>query len=224
MQSIMLGDYMKKKILLILAILLLTGCKATYNINFDSDKIYDEIEIYEDSIKINQLNDKDSDKLLEVIMDWENGYDYYNRELYSTNKISGYRYTYDFTYDEYEAMSQLRKCYEDFDFKVTNEEITLKTSKEFLCGDYYPNTEEIVINIKSKYEIKSSNADKNSNNVYTWTINSSNYKNKPISLTINKQKEYKSTDNKKFNLKGLLLVILFIVLIIILKIRKRRNK
>ncbi len=224
MQSIMLGDYMKKRILLILVILLLTGCKATYNINFDSDKIYDEIEIYDDSVKINQANDKDSDKLLEVIMDWENGYDYYNRELYSTDKVSGYRYTYDFTYDEYEAMTQLRKCYENFDFKVTNDEISLKTSKEFLCGDYYQDTEEIVINIKSKYEIKSSNADKNSNNVYTWTINSSNYKNKPLNLTINKQKEYKATDNKKFNLKGLLLVILFIVLIIILKIRKRRNK
>ena len=224
MQGNMLGDYMKKKILLILAILLLTGCKATYDINFDSDKIYDEIRIYDDSVKINQANDKDSDQLFEVIMDWENGYDYYKRELYSTDKVSGYKYTYDFTYDEYEAMTQLRKCYEDFDFKVNNEEISLKTSKEFLCGDYYQDTEEIVINIKSKYEIKSSNADKNSNNTYTWIINSTNYKNKPINFTINKQKEYKEPENKKFNFKGLLLVIIFIALIVILKIRKRRNK
>ena len=215
---------MKKKILILLIILLLTGCKATYNINFDDNKIYDEIEIYENSSTINTANKEQEEEINSLILDWENGYDHYQRELYATDKITGYKYTYDFNYDEYDAMSQLRKCYDDFDFTYNSNNIKLTTSNEFLCGTYYPITEEIIINITSKYKI-TSNADENENNKHTWIINKNNYKNHPIELTINKNIDYEDISKEhKLSFKQIFVYIIFISLIVILIIRKRRNK
>lgn len=210
-----------KKIILILITLLLTGCAAKYEINIDQDKIYDNIEIYEDSTIFNNKTDKENKELNELILDWERGYDFYKKELFTTDKITGYRYQYDFSFDEYTAMSQLRKCYDDFELTNQNN-ITLKTSKEFLCGDYYPNANEITISITSKYTIIESNADVRSNNIHTWKINKNNYKNKPITITINKNNTYKE-DNKKslLNTKQIIIILLFIALIIILRIRKK---
>ncbi len=214
----------RRIILLLITIILLTGCKAKYDIYIDDNKINDTIEIYEDSTKVNNATKKQSEDFDDLIIDWERGYDYYKRELYTTDKITGYRYTYDFSYDEYDAMSQLRKCYDNFEFKNENI-ISLKTSNEFLCGDYYPNTDYIEINFSSKYEIVESNADSKSNNIHTWIINKRNYKNKPIILKIDKGAEHKDVEAKhQFSAKQIIITGIFIILVLTLIIRKRRNK
>ena len=214
---------MKKIITIILLVLFLTGCSAKYDIYFDEDKINDTIEIYENSSIINTASDEKTNEINSLLLDWENGYDHYKRELYSTDVITGYRYTYDFDYIEYDSMSHFRKCYDDIELTY-DKNIVLKTTDEFLCGTYYPNTKEIVINITSEYEITSSNADKKNNNTHTWIINKSNYKNKPIELTINKDKDYKEPKENKLGFKQIFVIIIFITLIVILRIRKRRNK
>ena len=215
---------MKKKILLLIIPIILTGCSAKYDINFDENKIHDNIEIYEDSKKINTATEEQENQINDLLLDWENGYDFYKRELYTTDKITGYRYTFDFNYDEYDAMSQLRRCYEEFEFNYETNKIRLITSDEFLCGTYYPDTKEIEINITSKYEITSANADKHENNTYTWIVNKNNYKDHSINLIIDKTKEYKEPKEKILSTKQILVLILFVVLVIILIIRKRRNK
>ena len=215
---------MKKKLLLIIIPLILTGCAAKYDINFDENKIYDNIEIYEDSKKVNNATDEKENEINSLLLDWENGYDFYKRELYATDKVTGYRYTYDFDYDEYDAMSQLRRCYEGFDFTYDNSSIKLTTTDEFLCGLYYPDTKEITINITSKYEITSANADRHDNNTYTWIINKNNYKDHSINLVINKNKEFKEPKEKILSTKQILTLVLFVILVMILIARKRRNK
>lgn len=215
---------MKKKITLLIMSILLTGCSANYNVSFDKEKIHDSIEIYENSSIINNANTEKENEINDLILDWENGYDFYQRELYTTDKITGYRYTYDFNYDEYDAMSQLRRCYEDFDFKFDANSIRLSTSQEFLCGSYYPNSKEITINITSRYEIISSNADKHDKNKYTWIINKDNYEDHPIKIEINRNNEYNAPKERILSTGQILVLILFVVLVIILVIRKRRNK
>lgn len=216
---------MKKTILLIFIIFLLTGCNSKYNIHIDENKIYDNIEIYEDSGIIKNANKKQTDEFNDYLLDWERGYDFYKRELYATDKITGYRYTYDFTFEEYDAMTQLRKCYETFEFK-NNNIISLNTSEEFLCGDYYPNVGQVEINITSKYEIIESNADKKNNNKHTWIINKKNYKNKPIVLKIDKGSEHLDIKpSQKFTTKQIIITTIFIILVItLISRRKRRNK
>ncbi len=216
---------MKKNIFLIIITLLLTGCSARYDIYFSDKNIHDNIEIYEDSTIINNSTEKMNDELNTLFLDWENGHDYYERELYATDKITGYRYKYDFTYDEYDAMSHLRKCYEDFEFTYDNSKVKLVTSDEFLCGTYYPNAKEMVISIESKYEISSSNADEKEGNTHTWIINKENYKEHPIIFEINKNTEAKDLNKRhRITIKEILIFLLFISLIIILIKRKRRDK
>ena len=175
-----------RKILIIsLLILFLVGCKAEYNINIDNNKIAEEILIYENSKIVNNLTDKESDEIGDIFLDWERGYDYYNRELYSKDDNTGYKYTSSFKYDEYDYLSQISKCYDEF--KVSNNNtFKIETSKNFLCANYYDNIKELRINISSSYNTITSNADIKDKNKHTWIINKNNYTNKPIKFEISK--------------------------------------
>ncbi len=218
---------MKKIIILLITIILLTGCNASYDINFNKDKIEDSIKIYTSSKNINNATNETTNNFTDEIGNWERGYEYYKREIYTTDKITGYNYTYNFNYNEYDAMSQLRKCYKDFDLTYTEDSITLNTSNEFLCSSYYKDINNIDINISSEYEIINSNADIKNNNTHTWNISKTNSKNKPIKLTISKKNEYQNTNNDKndkFNIKSILILIIFILLIVVLIIRKKDDK
>lgn len=216
---------MKKIIILLITGFLLTGCNATYEINITNDKIYDTIKIFTDSQNVQNASNAKTEEFSNKIGDWERGYDYYKRELYTTNDSkTGYQYTYDFTYEEYDAMSQLRKCYQDFDFN-TGDTITLKTSKEFLCSTYYPDIDNIKITINSDFQITSSNADTQSKNSHTWIITKENYKNKPIIFTIDKNnKASNEKQESTLNFKIIFTYIIFIILIIIFVIRKKSEK
>ena len=174
---------MKKIILLISLVFLLTGCKATYDISFDENKINESIKIYTTNTNIENATKETIDKVSEELYNFEFGYDYYEKENYHEGNNTGYNYTYGFRYNDYNMYTQLHKCYDDFNYQ-NGDYLTLSTSDEFTCFNYYPEIEEITINITSKYVITSSNADEINGNTSTWIIN----KDKPIEIKINKKK------------------------------------
>ena len=213
---------MKKILTLLITTILLTGCHATYDINMTKDTINDTITIMTKSNNVNNASDATTDKFQLKLGEWENGHDFYKREIITTAEKTGYQYTYSFKYNEYDAMSQIRKCYDKFELNYENE-ITLSTSNEFLCKTYYPEVKTYIINITSEYEITDSNADYINNNTHTWKVNANNYKNKPINIKINKEKKYKkeTTNNNDF-IKRILFIIFFIALVVIL-IKRRKD-
>ncbi len=218
---------MKKIIILCITTILLTGCNATYNINFTKNKIEDSIKIYTNNKNVQNATKEVTEKFSEQLGNWERGYEFYKREIYATDKITGYEYTYNFNYEEYDAMSQLRKCYKDFELNYEKDTITINTSKEFLCQIYYPEVNSLELNITSEYEILNSNADKKKNNTHTWNINKTNYKQKPINITISKvKKQQNNPQNKKnkLDIQAILTITIFILLIIVLIIRKKDQK
>ena len=204
---------MKKIITLIITILLLTGCTAKYDIFFDENNIQDTITITTNSSNVNNATKQTTDNFTQKIGEWENGHEYYKREIITTDKTTAYQYTYSFNPVEYDAMSQIRKCYKDFNLTYKNN-IELSTSKEFLCANYYQQVKEYTITISSKYEISSSNADKKEQNKHTWIINNKNYNNKPINIRINKEKKYIEKETKKSPLKKIIILVLFLGLVI----------
>lgn len=219
---------MKKIIILLITSLLLTGCNATYNINITNNQINDSIKIYTKNSNVQNATDTMINTFTDQLGNWERGYEYYKRELYTTDKITGYNYTYNFNYNEYDAMSQIRKCYKDFEFKYENNTITIKTSNEFLCKSYYQEVNSLELNISSEYKIIKSNADIKKDNIHTWKINKTNYKNRPINITIEKNTKYnnnnKDKKNTKMNIQTILTIIIFILLIIVFIIRKKDQK
>lgn len=215
---------MKKIISLILAILLLTGCSAKYDITFTDDKIKDEIRVYTDSDTVNNATQSTINSFSNKILEWERGHDHYTREVYTDNGMTGYLYKYDFNYDEYDAMSQIRKCYEDFELTYNDSEIILKTSNKFLCQNYYKDVSDLTITINTDKVITSSNADEINGNTHTWKINKTNYNNKPLEIRINRQETYKPKVENPLNLTQILIFILFILLIIVYIINRKSIK
>lgn len=215
---------MKKILLLLITTVLLTGCTATYEIDITKDKINDVILIETDSEKVNTANKTTTDLFTQKLGEWENGHDFYQRELITTAEKTGYQYTYSFNYNEYDAMSQIRKCYQEFNLNY-DKEITLSTSNEFLCKNYYPQVKTYTIKITSEYDITSSNADSVKENVHTWIVNVNNYKNKPIEIKINKNKLYVKEEKTDYTfIKNIIFIIFFIILIIIFMKRKKDIK
>lgn len=205
---------MLKSIILIIITFLLTGCYGKYEIHFTKDNtIQDTIYVYEETKVVDSISDKDEEEIFDELLEFERGHDFYKRETYTTEKYSGYKYTYNFNYEEYDAMSQIRKCYEKIELKTENE-LSLTTSKEFLCGNYYPNASAMEIIITSDYSIKSSNADQINGNQHIWTINKSNYKNKPISITFDTSKIIEEENEETNIIKIIVVFAIFIALII----------
>lgn len=220
----MSSTMLKKIVLLLPLLLLITGCGSTYEIEFtQDDTIKDTISIFEDNDKVERFTKKDEDDFLNKLLDFERGYEHYKRELYTTEDITGYKYTYDFTYEEYDAMSQLRKCYEDLTLKVTDDKIELKTKGEFLCATYHKEMPYMEITIKSDYKIEDSNANTQDSNTATWKITKNNYKNTPIEITLDKTDINEEEEKEKeFPIKNIIIIVLFLIaLIYILKNRKK---
>ena len=219
-----MSSTMLKKILLLLPILfLITGCGSTYEIEFtQNDTIKDSISIFEDNDVVEKYSSEDEDKLLNKILEFERGYDHYKRELYATNEVTGYKYTYEFTYNEYDAMSQLRKCYEDLTLDVTENTIELTTKGEFLCANYYKEMPYIEIIIKSDYKVAESNATSEEDNSLTWRINKNNYKNNNIHVVFNKNEIIEK--EKESSLKNIIIIVIFIIAIIFLIKNRKKFK
>ena len=218
----MSSTMLKKIVLLLPLLLLITGCGSTYEIEFtQNNTIKDTISIFEDSDKVERFSKKDEEDFLNKLLDFERGYEHYKRELYTTEDITGYKYTYDFTYEEYDAMSQLRKCYEDLTLNVTDDKIELITKGEFLCATYHNEMPYMEITIKSDYKIEDSNANTQDSNTATWKITKNNYKNTPIEITFDKN-DVIEEEEKEFPIKNIIIIALFIMaLIYILKNRKK---
>lgn len=215
---------MKKIIIMLISLILLTGCSATYDINIKDKKISDEIKIYTDNDNVKKATQATLDHFENELLDFERGYEHYSKEMYSTDQVTGYVYNYEFTFDEYDAMSQLRKCYKDFDFDYSNNILTIKTSNEFLCRNYYEDMNDITINIDSDYQIVSSNADTRNGNKHSWTITRNNYSNKPIEIKVNLNDKVikKNNAESKIDLKMILVLLTFILLVIVLIVNKKK--
>lgn len=210
---------MKKTIILILTILFLCGCEAKYNIKIYEDKINEEILIYEKTAILDKYDDEDKVLFEDELNYWELDLDYYNKERYSENNNTGYKYKSYFTHDEYEQLTALNRCYAEFNYQ---QEPTIKitTSKDFLCLNEYEELKDFEITIETDYKVINSNADKVDGNKLIWKINKNNHKNKPILLELEKHPE-----KKKLGIKEILIIILFFGLIFInLTVLKKDKK
>lgn len=216
---------MKKIILLLITTILLTGCQSTYDIKFTDNKIEDTIKIYTNNSVVQSATTKQTQDFQNELGNWERGYEYYKRELYATEEITGYQYTYSFDYQEYDAMSQLRKCYEDFNFSYENNRVKLTTSNKFLCKTYYKDIDNLTLTITSDYKIINSNANTKSHNTHTWTINKDNYQNMPIEFEIDKTQPYTAPkEEKEIDILGILSCIIFVLLIIVLIVKRKERR
>ena len=226
-----------KKIILIVLLLLLTGCKVEYKINLNNN--FD----IEENINILSTTEEDKNKIEEFSLNipidqkvddygaFENKVstiEYYNylknkdmiifKNKYNNNK-----------YDKYIDSTLANLAYEYVSInKVDEKNLILSTSKEFLLFNNYNNLEEVKITITTNYKVLSNNADIINNHDYTWVITKDNAYGKGIFLKVDTSKEdltflEKLMRGDYLNIFTLSLLIAIIALIIYLLV-KRRNK
>lgn len=219
---------MKKYKLLLLVIILfsLTGCTFEYNIEIDTNTIKEENIIYIPNSNKNNI-EQEVEKLVSSYTGPTNSLGMYEQSVIEKNNNFGmsYKKEYNKLYDYNNSLS-FSICYDNYKLIKEEKKIVISTSKKFNCFNKYKELDNIIININSKLDVESSNADEINGNRYTWNINKSNADNKPINIVLKPNTE-KVERKKEFGVV-LLVILAFILLgIIILLIRlkdKRKNK
>src|SRR5574344_594391 len=175
-----------KKVFILISILFLTGCTATYNLTISYDGMTEKIDF------ITSKDEIDADFLT---------------EMKENTKLSLRHY---YTYEDFVDSARIRDCYNDFIFAKTSFGYSLMTSNEFLCDNYmYNYLSNVEIKITTNYISLENNADKVDGDTYIWYVNESNKQNKPLIL---KLEESTLINNKKSNIFVKTLIILLIKL------------
>ena len=187
---------MKKILFVLISIFILTGCEATYTINIDDN--------YNEVINVTSSNPQQLSNIT--------NYKFYNPAFYDeTNisdegeKLSGVEY-YKYDYDangitasykfgkNYSRSAAVKYCMPSL--TITDDEIvTVRSTVDFNCFKYEPELDKVTVNIITKNEVVSTNADSSNGNTYTWVFEKEgSYKS--INLQY-KNPNYKKPSNKK---------------------------
>ena len=223
---------MKKIILIIISLLLLTGCSAEYNLDLRTTP-NENLNIIETNTQDDYFNYlKDYNENVPVIYDDQDpdvtninpDLEYYDVNNLSSEKKADITLNYEYNSVDFNDSNIINTCYSNINFLNNNKNINISTSNEFLCFDKYITLDEVIVNIMTDKTIKEHNADKVSNNTYTWIITKQNYLNKPIKLSSLSTSKRETKENTKISLIIILSSILgFIILIFIMFTYKNRK-
>lgn len=196
---------MKKRILILMIILLLTtGCTCEYNLTIEENSYKEEIIIIgSTSDEISSFNNK-----------WEipiNKEEYNNINLEPdsnggfTGEIYNYKlnnsrltFNYNFNRSQYINSTAVSNCYDMLTITNSNNRTVISTSSNNKCFENHPPLNNIKIRIKVDKPVISNNADSINGNTYIWNINKSNANEKSINLILGNQNN-ESNENSNPN-------------------------
>ncbi len=214
---------MKKGFLLIVAILFLSGCTVEYTVNFTKDSANESVilngvtnEMFPVEAYTNEQGASEEPVEIE-------GVEYYD----ITKNANATNLTYKFPMDRYSESKGVNLCYKNVSINIMEDGYyNLITNKYNSCIDYYPELEQITINLKftNDFNIIRNNADKVDGNTYTWIIDRNNYNNKGIELSYAfKEENEEEQINENHNILIILgsFLILGIIIVIAIKLKNK---
>lgn len=216
-----------KKILILVTLLLFTGCTAEYNLKFNENSVEEKITIIPETSEEKENVRSLDGRQFYAIIDKDESLPYEITKIENDNYKS-YAYKYEYNFNEFKK-SDFTRCYDAFSLLEEDGKVTFSTSKKFNCMVYdYMKIDTVKINITTDYKVVENNADEVNGNVYTWKITNSNKENKPIKFIYNKkQKKNQITKESLEKYKVLIIVAATIVLsigliVLLIAIRHRR--
>lgn len=191
---------MKKRYILLIVVLLLvlTGCDTNYTLTVNDDNIEEEINVVlpenylpeqtaeEKAAKIEQ-DDQITPYLIEdqypILNDTKNKYE---RHIEKKNGMLNITYNYKYSFLDYDRSHIYSKCFEEKYFNTGRKTTFIAFKKKFYCmtGD------KIQFNIKTNEKVTSHNADSVKGNTYTWIIDNNNLNNVDIEIHISNEKGF----------------------------------
>ncbi len=223
---------LKKIILLLLTIFVLSGCQVKYDLEFKDDSLIENINISLDKKLENQINGL---KKFKAYANFDNKYqNLYNSEFYEKGSSFVANYNFNYNFDQFRYATYINTCFDAFSFLEQNGEYIISTSEGFKCMVFeYSKVDSVQVNIKSNHVVIESNADVVDNDVYTWNIDDDNASNKRIYIKFGNVKEYTLLEKIGMYIKEniLMISIIFGILItimltlsIIIFISKKNNE
>ena len=218
----------KKQLILILIIFVFssTGCDAKYEMEIKNSKITENISV--------SIPSKYTEKEINENIDYFgiNSDSAYNQEIAKKEKdsiisLSGKKLKISDFFDSSDSF--INKCYNKVSFILEDGKYYIGTSKGFKCLTYeYMELDSVSISIKTYHKVYDNNADKVSNNVYTWNINKDNISINNILFVVSKN-EYVWYYRYRYLFGGIIAVsAIFLVTYLVISIfrgtSKRANK
>jgi hypothetical protein len=220
---------MKKLLLCIACLFLLTGCSITYNLNIDK-KFKENISIIEANPEYfnyemsgTSLNDAKNYYLKMPVTLYNNaphysesfdkipGIYYYNvKDLTNANEIG---LSFDGIFKNYSKYSDSNMVWyaSRLNVEKNDNKITILVDN-FKIFKKYINLDKLTVNVKVNYLVSESNADSVNGNVYTWVITRPNYNSKTIKLIYKTKLDVVNDLEKSDSLTLFILVLLGLVI------------
>ena len=221
---------MKK--ILILVLLLLTGCNIKYELKFENETLEEIITVKFDKKEKNNFEELKNTDIYAI-------YGVYGRELYNFKYQNGIfsktaKYSYQYNLDNFEYALYANRCFDAFSFITQDDNYILSTSTGFNCMSLsYYFIDNISIVLQTNHIVIESNADEIKGNKLIWNIDTNNAKNKKLYVKFGKVKElnfYEKilkfiVDNSvSFIAFGIMFIIISMSVIIIVIISKKNNE
>lgn len=233
----------KRFALLAVLIILMTGCSINYTIEIKDNKIIETIDGYETDIARAGLGDPSFQEIVniysgdkELLTSYElltsddsctTNCKYYDKNtIINSNEVS-LLFNATHTFDEYSDSTIPNNYISGFKTEKNGDLLTISSSGNWSLLESYPTLDDIVIKVKTDYEVESTNATKDADGNYVWKVNK-NTGNKKIYITVNTA--YKIGEREENNKKVMITIALVVSLILLVLLfigyslnQKRKN-
>ena len=215
-----------KKILMILSILLLTGCTINYDLEINNNSTNESITGSISKNEFDDITDESGDhNIYHLLYDKQaslsNNTSFYDQNINEKDGVIDFSYKYTYNND-FKQSNILNRCFENKVFEETDDLYIIHLYGNFYC-QY---NDEIAVNVKTKMAVLDNNANKIDENTYSWIIEDSN--NVDISMTVSKKLEAFTSNNESsiFTPYRIITFVVFIILVLALFIiyRKRNSE
>ena len=219
---------MKRKFFLLILVLLLSGCSATYKLEIKDDDFKEDISISMESSEKSNISYFKNNKFY-AIMDGASDFREYNKKVSNnqTESIAEFSYKYDGL--EFSSSTILSSCFNAYNVVSQDDYYIISTSEGIRCATEENNVllDSIKVIIKTNHVVKKSNANYVNGHEYSWEFNKDDYEKGNIYIKLYKDK-YVFNYNNEFTIKlmivlGIIIVVAISIFIIIKKVRKARQ-
>ncbi len=201
---------MKKIILLLTILLIVTGCSANYEIIFDKDIISENIDFEFDGniydLGKNAIGDGEyiEEELIQKYVPMLNiNNKSYERSIEVKNNKSYVKLSGNYSYDELKNSYIINHCFDSIYINNTDNYIDISL-KDLICS----NTGNLNLKISSIYTILNNNADNIKDGYYNWSLKT--ISDKGIEFRIIKE-EKKSNKNGLEKTFIIILIVMFVI-------------
>ncbi len=212
---------MKKKLLIIIICLIVSGCDATVKINIDNG-ISEKVTLTETN-KANFDSVNDSGWSLRELMksmlekdDFEERT--YNVKYKEKDNLLQLKMNDKVDLENADGLTILNQCYLKPMVKESEENILIDTGSNFKCYEYYEYLDKITVEVVSKHKVNEHNATKVEGNKYVWSFD----KNSNQRIMINFKKE-REVSKLPYVIASIIVIILTITILIIINSKHKSS-